>query len=304
MRFRRAFTPDGAGATELECCLDGLWQACAEADAPAWLAALAPDASPSTETPLPFAPRSFRDCMLYEQHWEQASRGYTRLFMPAAYRLSQTYEATTRRTFPPFRLHKSARRQPFYYFGNHLSIIPSATPVHIPAFTTALDYELELGMVLKHDLRDATPAQAEAAIGGFVVVNDFSARDIQRNEMGSGFGPQKCKHFSSSISRELAMAEAILPQVERLEARVELNGETVTRTTSAGLLHSLGETLSYLSRDEPLFAGELIATGTLPGGCGMERGRLLEPGDRLRLVIDDIGEINHVIRANKHQGRP
>jgi 2-keto-4-pentenoate hydratase/2-oxohepta-3-ene-1,7-dioic acid hydratase in catechol pathway len=186
-------------------------------------------------------------------------------------------------------------RQPIYYFGNHLTMVPSGTAIRSPSYTKALDYELELGWILSRPLFNATPEQALAAVGGFVVVNDFSARDVQRAEMQSGFGPQKSKHFLSSMSATMTTADEILPQLDALQARVEINGRRVTSTTSDGMRYSIGEVLAHLSRDEQLHPGELIASGTFPGGSGIEAGRLLESGDDLRLIIEEVGEITHRI---------
>ena len=246
---------------------------------------------------LAFQPRSFRDCSLYEQHWIQSSRGYARRFLPAASLVTNLYERVLRRPFPAFKPHPLAYRQPVYYFGNHLSFVPSGTPMRAPSFTRALDYELELGAVLCKPLRNASPQEALAAIGGFVVVNDWSARDTQRAEMATGLGPQKCKHFCSSMSDEIVDAQDVLPHIERLQARVEINGQVVANTSTANMLHDWAKTLSFLSTDEPLWPGELIATGTLPFGTSMENGRWLVPGDHLRLVIDGVGEINHELLA-------
>jgi len=160
-----------------------------------------------------------------------------------------------------------------------------------PAYTHALDYELELGWVLSKPLFNATPEEAVRAIGGFVVVNDFSARDVQRTEMRTGLGPQKSKHFLTSMSQTMVTASEVLPYIDELMARVEINGQIVTRTSTHGMGYSLGEVLAHLSLSERLYPGELIASGTLPGGSGMETGHWLRPGDLLRLVIEPIGEI-------------
>lgn len=273
----------------------GGWRAAtpAECATRAWL----PEPRPGLA--LPFQPRSFRDCSLYERHWVQASRGYVRRFMPLAGVFTGAFERLTGRAFPAFRPHPLAVRQPVYYFGNHLSFVPSGTPMRAPRFTQALDYELELGAVLRKPLHNATPEEALDAIGGFVVVNDWSARDIQREEMGTGLGPQKCKHFCSAMSDAIVDAADVMPRIERLTARVEVNGQVVAETSTADMLHDWGRTLSHLSMDEPLWPGELIATGTLPSGCAMENGRWLQPGDTLRLVIDGIGEVVHPILASQ-----
>ena len=246
---------------------------------------------------LPFQPLSFRDCSLYERHWVQSSRGYAKRFLPHLAPFTTAYERLTGRVFPTFRPAKLAYARPVYYFGNHLTFVPSGTPIRVPRFTQALDYELELGLVLRASLRNATPQEALQAIGGFVVVNDWSARDIQRAEMQTGLGPQKCKHFMSSMSAELVEAADVWPRIEHLQAWVEINGRVVSRTSTEGMLHNWCQTLSMLSEDETLHAGELVASGTLPGGCAMENGHWVQPGDRLRLVIEGVGEIQHEVLA-------
>ena len=234
--------------------------------------------------------------MLFERHWIQSSRGYARRFMPVAYRLARACEVLTGSTFPAFRPHALAHRQPIYYFGNHLTFVPSGTPVSAPSYSKALDYELELGLVLSKPLFNATPGEALGAIGGFVVVNDWTARDVQRPEMQSGMGPQKSKHFLSSMSQTLVTADEVLHRIDTLSAFVEINGEVVSRTSTRDMLFSLGDLLAHLSRDEHLHPGELIATGTLPSGCGMENGHWVKPGDVLRMGIESVGEIVHPIR--------
>ncbi|UMB71624.1 fumarylacetoacetate hydrolase family protein [Mycobacterium paraterrae] len=244
---------------------------------------------------LPFQPASFRDFMLYEQHVLDASRGLVRRFHPGQYRLVETVETITRRTFPLLKPRPLFYAQPMYYMSNAMTFVPSGTPIAPPAYTNALDYELEIGFVLARGLFNATPAEALDAIGAFVVLNDWSARDVQRAEMDSGFGPQKAKHFASSMSEVAVTAEEILPDVDALRGTVTINGATVSTVSSAGMQHGLGEVLAHASRGEHLRPGELFGTGTLPGGSGMETGHWLHPGDTLELSIDGIGRIEHTV---------
>lgn len=248
---------------------------------------------------LPFQPASFRDFMLYEQHAIDAARGLIRRFHPGQSRVAERIEKLTNRPFPLFKPKPLFYRQPIYYMSNHLSFVPSGTPVAIPSYSSALDFELEIGFVLKAPLFDATAAEALDAIGAFVVVNDFSARDVQRAEMATGLGPQKSKHFASSMSVHAVTAEEILPRIDDLTGSVAINGQTVSAVTSRGMQWTLGDVLAHASCGEQLYPGELFATGTLPGGSGMETGRWLRPGDRLTLAIDQIGEISHPILSVK-----
>ena len=233
--------------------------------------------------------------MLYEAHAIAAARGFVRRYMPAAAQIAKAYESLTRGTFPPLRPHKLWNEQPIYYMGNHLTIAADGDTIETPAYSDALDYELELGFVLAHPLLDAEPADAERAIGGFVVLNDFSARDVQLAEMRSGFGPQKAKHFRSAISAVVVSADEILRRWDRLSGRVRINGANVAECSTAGARFSLGEVLAHASRCEQLHPGELFGTGTLPGGSGIENGLLLIPGDQVELQIDGIGAVSNRI---------
>lgn len=255
----------------------------------------------SSGSVLPFQPLSFRDFMLYERHAIDAARGLVRRLHPGQARAAEAFEKVTRRPFPLFKPKSLFYRQPIYYMSNHLSFLPSGAPVAIPSYSSALDFELEIGFVLKAPLYDASPGEALDAIGAFVVINDFSARDVQRAEMATGLGPQKSKHFASSMSVLAVTADEILPCIDDLSGSVSINGATVSTVFSRGMQWSIGDVLAHASRGEQLFPGELFATGTLPGGCGMETGRWLRPGDRLSLAIDQIGEITHTISEAAEQ---
>jgi 2-keto-4-pentenoate hydratase/2-oxohepta-3-ene-1,7-dioic acid hydratase in catechol pathway len=243
---------------------------------------------------LPFAPLSFRDFMLYEEHVISASRGIARTYLPGAYRIATLFERATGRTFPKFKPSALWYEQPIYYMSNALTFVPTGTPVAAPQYADRLDYELELGFVLAKPLRDAGPEEAAEAIGGYVVLNDFSARNVQLREMRSGFGPQKAKHFLSSMSAELVAAAEV--DVTDLRARVSVNGTVVSSSSTRGPAHSIAEALAFASRSEQLYPGELFGTGTLPGCSGIEAGVDLRPGDVLELEIEKIGIVHHSIR--------
>jgi 2-keto-4-pentenoate hydratase/2-oxohepta-3-ene-1,7-dioic acid hydratase in catechol pathway len=285
------------------------WRLAADTDGTAGLFAIPPTFAPEFEfarydglgladgdTVLPICPVSFRDFMVFEKHAVDAARGMARRFVPAGYRLGRAYETLTRRTFPAFRPHRLWYRQPVYYMSNALTIVPSGIPIACPSYSRALDFELELGVVLGAPLRDATIEQATAAIAGVVVVNDFSARDVQLAEMRSGFGPQRAKHFITSMSATAVAGEAVADRLDGLTASVAVNGETLARTGTQTMRYSMAEAIAHVSQSEQLYPGELLCTGTLPGGSGMELGRWLAPGDELRLEIDGIGVIEHQIQ--------
>jgi 2-keto-4-pentenoate hydratase/2-oxohepta-3-ene-1,7-dioic acid hydratase in catechol pathway len=259
------------------------------------LAQLEPEATEPTATLLPFYPKSFRDFMLYEKHAIDASRGYARRFMPQAFKIARFAEMATGRPFPRFRPHRLWYKQPIYYLGNHLNFSLSGDLVSWPSYTGALDYELEIGAVLTRPLMDATAAQATEAIGGFVILNDFSARDVQKEEMDSGFGPQKSKHFRTTMSAVVVTADEILPRLEDLNAQVSINGQEVMKCHSGGVQFDMTEAIAFASRGENLHPGELFGSGTIPGGCGLENGHWLADGDTISFHVETLGELTNTV---------
>ena len=244
---------------------------------------------------LPFQPLSFRDFLLFEQHFIDASRGFVKRLLPKKYRITVLYETITGKTFPKFKPSSLWYEQPLYYFGNHLNFVTSGNDIHTPAYTQALDYELELGAILAKPLLNATPEEANKAIGGYVVLNDLSARDVQMAEMRSGFGPQKAKHFLNAMSQIVVTADEVNDRIDRLQASVTIDGINRANCTTSNMQYSLGEAIAYASKNEQLHPGELFGSGTLPGGSGMENGHWLRSGDILTLRIDGVGELTNRI---------
>lgn len=250
-----------------------------------------------TPTPvLPFQPRSFRDFMLWEQHVIAATRGLVRHFLPQLWVSLAAHEASTGETHPQLRPRPIWYEQPIYYMGNHLSFRPDGATIPWPSYTRALDYELELGIVIARPVASPSPEVALQAIGGFTVVNDFSARDVQYREMTEGlFGPVKAKNFASAMGAVVVTADEVLPYVNNLQVEVRVNGEVWGRGNTAGMQHSLGQAVAYAALGEQLLPGELLASGTIPGCCGVEIDRWLAPGDLVELEIERVGTLRNSI---------
>lgn len=254
---------------------------------------------------LPFQPVLMRAFANSEQHWIAAARGLARRNLPRAMPAIGAIETITRRPFPAFRPRKLFYREPSFYLGNHLTFVADGAEAPWPAYSNALDFELELGAIVVRPLRNATLAEARDAIGGFVVVNDLSARDTQWREFRDGlFGPVvKTKTFASSMSAEVVTADEILPRVRELHAEVKVNGETWSRPTTADMRWGFDEMLAHASASEDVHAGELLVGGTLAGGCGLELGRWLRPGDKLELTIEGVGSVTNLVGSpSGHSG--
>lgn len=246
---------------------------------------------------IPYYPSSLRCFLGWEEHWIKAAHGLVNRNLPASGPVIRGYERLTRKVFPPLRPNSAFYDHPVYYTGNHLTVIGDGDPMPWPAYTKELDFELEFGMIIAHPVRDAEPDKAAAAIGGFVVFNDFSARDVQWDEQRRGvFGPVvKTKTFGSSIGSVVVTADEVLPKIDQLGATVKVNGETWSTTNTHGLRYSPGEVVAYASESENLHSGELITSGTLPMGCGLELNRWISPGDEVTLSIDSIGSVTNTV---------
>ncbi len=248
-----------------------------------------------TSDPKPFAPKSYRDFMLSEQHYINAASQYAKTNMPTAYRLTQIYKKLTGKTHSKLMPSPLWYEEPIFYMGGHMNFFGHSEDITWPEYSSVMDYELELGFVLAKPLYNASASEAEAAIGGFVVFNDFSARDKQMPEMASGFGPQKSKHFANAISAEFVTADEILPKINQLTGTVNINGKNINTVSSTGWQYSLGEALAHVSKGEHLYPGEFFASGTLLGGCGLENGHMLKKGDEIRIAIEGIGMLRNRI---------
>ena len=192
-------------------------------------------------------------------------------------------------------------RLPIFYFGNTSEIRGPGDPVWAPRGSVELDYELEVAALVDTMARDLTPERGEEAIGGYMIFNDWSARDLQREETTVRLGPAKGKDFASSIGPWLVtpdeLESARSGKGYDLLMTAEVNGEQLSCGSWASVHFSFGEMLARASADVRLRPGDVIGSGTVGTGCLLEikderLGRYLEPGDRVALAIERLGELS------------
>jgi 2-keto-4-pentenoate hydratase/2-oxohepta-3-ene-1,7-dioic acid hydratase in catechol pathway len=247
---------------------------------------------------LPFTPRSMRAFMLWESHVVASSRMLVKNFFPApVWKIVSTFEMTGR-PFPKLKPSKGFYEHPTFYMGNHTMVLPDGAEMWWPSHTKALDFELELAFVIATPLADATPEEARAAVGGWFVLNDWSARDVQAEDARHNiFGPViKSKTFANSIGCDVITADE-LPDWRQATGRVRVDGELWCEGTTAGAQHDIGEMLAYASAGECLMPGDIVSTGTMPGCCGLELDRWIRPGQTVELEIDGIGTLTNTVSA-------
>jgi 2-keto-4-pentenoate hydratase/2-oxohepta-3-ene-1,7-dioic acid hydratase in catechol pathway len=251
--------------------------------------AAAADGHPLSEVVLlpPVYPVAMRDFLTFEAHVEGVGKG----MQGAAGVPPEWYEAPSFLFMAPHAVH-----------GPH-------DDVAMPPDTGRLDFELELAAVICRDARNATPRQAAAAIGGYFVMNDWSARDIQGREMKLGLGPSKGKDFATTIGPWVVTPDELVRYrndegLLDLAMTVSVNGEQVGADRSGAMSWSFEEMVSYASRASWVKAGEVVASGTCATGALAEtwgRTGVLHPpplqvGDVVEMAIEGLGVIcNRVV---------
>jgi fumarylacetoacetate (FAA) hydrolase len=176
-------------------------------------------------------------------------------------------------------------RIPVFYFSNPNAIYGPEAEIPYPEGTEELDYELEVAAIIG----------ADQQIAGFTVLNDWSARDLQRAEMRVGLGPAKGKDFATSLGPIVVTTDEFDGSSGTMVARV--NGEERSRGDLADMYHSWEAIRAQAARNTELHAGDVLGSGTVGTGCILELGdgRWLQPGDVVELEVDGIGVLRNTI---------
>ncbi|MGH2783721.1 MAG: fumarylacetoacetate hydrolase family protein [Actinomycetota bacterium] len=220
----------------------------------------------------PLRPSSLRDFLAFEDHAKGGARRRNEELNPAWY------------------------ETPVYYKGNHRSVIGPDADVPWPSFTEKLDFELELGCVLGALAIDLDESEAASAIFGYTVMNDWSARDVQRSEMAMRLGPSKSKDFATSLGPCIVTADEFDPSSPNgMIARV--NGQVWCEASTADMHWTFPRMIAHVSRGESVWPADVYGSGTPFGGCGLDLDRWIRPDDVVELEIAGIGVLrNRVVR--------
>jgi fumarylacetoacetate (FAA) hydrolase len=192
-------------------------------------------------------------------------------------------------------------RLPIFYFSNVSELRGPGDPVWAPRGSVELDYEMEICAVIDTPARDLPATRAEEAIGGYTILNDWSARDLQRDESTVRLGPAKGKDFASTIGPWIVTPDELAGARQgkgfALMATASVNGQELSRGTWADAHFSFGEMLERASADVTLRPMDLIGSGTVGTGCLLEIreasgfGRWLQPGDEVTLEVERLGSL-------------
>jgi fumarylacetoacetate (FAA) hydrolase len=223
-------------------------------------------------------PPTVRDFMVYEGH---ANAGGTRELSDAWYRL------------------------PIFYFSNPLRIFAPEDTVPYPSAAEQLDYELEIGAVIGREGSNIADADAFTYIAGFTIFNDWSCRDLQRDEMQARLGPAKGKDAATSLGPWMVTTDELAPFVRdgrlHVHCTLQVNGVQWMDGDGGSMYHTWGAMIERASRDSRMVPGDVLGGGTVTGGSISEAirngypARFLQPGDVVEMEVEGIGVLRNTI---------
>ena len=234
---------------------------------------------PRFHPPVP-QPHAFRDFYAFEQHVKTCREKRGAKVAPEWYEV------------------------PVFYFSNPGSLIGKNASVYAPRGCVELDFELELGVIIGKGGKDIAPERAWDHVAGFTIINDFSARDLQRKEMAVGLGPAKGKDFATGVGSLVTLDE--FKDVIDADGRVNLwmralvNRKELSRGNAKSMHYTWPQLIAQASRDAELYTGDLIGSGTVGTGCILElgpenTGGWLKPGDVVELEIERLGVLPNTV---------
>ncbi len=229
--------------------------------------------------PVP-SPTSFRDFYAFEQHVKAARKLRGLDMNPDWYKI------------------------PIFYFSNTTSLYGHKEDIPYPKETKELDFELELAVIIANGGKNIDKKDANELIAGYTILNDWSARDLQREEMQMNLGPAKGKDFANSFGPYMVTPDELNNNWENdkmnLRMTCHLNDKLISDGNTNDLYHSFPTMIQRASMNVDLKPGDYIGSGTVGTGCILElrpetTGGWLKRGDTIRLEIDNIGILENTI---------
>lgn len=212
-------------------------------------------------------PPTIRDFLSFEEHFENALK-----------------------TKPP----KVWYDIPIYYKGVASTLIGPEETCVWPSYSNIMDYELEFACVIGKRGSNITAENASEYIAGYMILNDFSARDRQLEEMEGRLGPAKGKDFCTAIGPYLVTPDEI-GDVYNMPMEARVNGEVWSQGNTNTMHRTFEEIIEYVSQHETLLPGDILGSGTVGKGCGLELGKYLESGDVIELEVGPLGVLRNKV---------
>lgn len=226
-------------------------------------------------------PSTFRDFYAFEQHVRAA------------------------RKLRGLDMHPDWFRLPIFYFSNPNALYGHGADIPYPANTKELDFELEFAVIIANGGRDIKADDADRLIAGYTICNDWSARDLQREEMPLSLGPAKGKDFATSFGPYLVTPDELADAWDddgKLQLRMtcHVNEKLISDGNTNDLYHSFPTMIERASMNTNLVAGDYLGSGTVGTGCILElrpenTDGWIKRGDIVRLEVERMGILENKI---------
>ena len=226
-------------------------------------------------------PPSFRDFYAFEQHVRAARR------------------------LRGLEMHPDWFKIAIFYFSNPNCCYGHGQEIPYPSNTTELDFELEFAIIIGNGGSDIKAEDAAEVIAGYTILNDWSSRNLQREEMPLSLGPAKGKDFASSFGPYMVTPDELEDAWDnngRLDLRMtcHVNGKLISDGNTNDLYHSFGNMIERASMNTKLMPGEYIGSGTVGTGCILElrpenTGGWVQKGDTVTLEVERLGKLENTI---------
>jgi 2-keto-4-pentenoate hydratase/2-oxohepta-3-ene-1,7-dioic acid hydratase in catechol pathway len=246
--------------------------------------------------PLP-RPVKLRDFSCFELHIKQAAQGAARAMAAnapdpeAAYKSILESGAFANLPSPGW------YALPGYYYSDATTVVGHDAEVQWPPYSQWIDYELEFAAVIGTSGKDISRDAASGHIFGYTIFNDLSARDAQLAAMQTSLGPAKGKDFDgSNVLGPCIVTADEIPDPYNLAMVGRVNGEEISRGTTADMHWRFEDCIEYASRSQTVHAGEVFGSGTVGNGSTIELGVTLARGDVIELEIEKIGVLRTPVR--------
>ena len=226
-------------------------------------------------------PNSFRDFYAFEQHVRSA------------------------RKLRGLDMHPDWFKIPIFYFSNANALYGHGAPIAYPKMTQELDFELEFAIIIANGGSNIDHKDADKYIAGYTICNDWSARDLQREEMAMNLGPAKGKDFATSFGPFLVTPDELKNKWDEkgklhLRMTCHVNGNLISDGNTNDLFHPFTKMIERASMNTRLMPGDYLGSGTVGTGCILElrpenTGGWLKKGDIIKLEVEDLGVLENTI---------
>ena len=226
-------------------------------------------------------PQTFRDFYAFEQHVRAA------------------------RKLRGLEMHPDWFRIPIFYFSNPAAIYGHGSEIPYPRKTNELDFELEFAVIIAGAGSDILSKDADRHIAGYTICNDWSARDLQREEMAMSLGPAKGKDFATSFGPYMVTPDELEDAWDEngklnLRMTCHVNGTLISDGNTDDLYHSFKDMIERASMNTKLLSGDYLGSGTVGTGCILElrpenTGGWIKKGDVVTLEVKRLGVLENKI---------